>query len=161
MERKRFLRRGTRSLVALCFAVSAGNAIACTVSEDMTSSLLLNSTEIPNSERIKIADMMLAAKQWLNVEIRGIVYAGGYIKERSPKEIAAERAANLKSYLVQLGVKEKNVWVDTRIIKEPDVDDKENAALDQISVTLVPICDGGCARLCDDPRVTPTSKAIK
>jgi hypothetical protein len=150
-----------RYLLALCFVASIGNASACTISEDMTSSLPLNSTGIPNSDRIRIANMMLAAMQWPDVEIRGIVYAGGYIKERSPKAIAAERAAILKSYLVQLGVKEENIWVDTRIIKEPDIDDKGNATLDQISVTLVPICKGSCERLCSDPRVTPTSKVIK
>ncbi len=105
--------------------------------------------------------MVFAAKQWPNVEIRGIVYAGGYIKERNPNAIALERAAVLKNYLIQLGVKEGNIWVDTRIIKEPDIDDKGNATLDQISVSLVPICEGGCERLCNDSRVTPTSKAIK
>lgn len=153
--------RAIRYLLALCFIASVGSASACTISEDITSSLPLNSTDISNSDRVNIANMMLAAKQWPNVEIRGIVYAGGYVKERNPKAIAAERAAILKSYLVQLGVKEKNVWVDTRIIKEPDVDDKGNATLDQISVTLVPICEGGCERLCNDPRVTPNSKALK
>lgn len=105
--------------------------------------------------------MMFAAKQWPNVEIRGIVYAGGYVKERNPKALASERAAALKSYLVQLGVKETNIWIDTRIIKKPDVDDKGNATLDQISVSLVPICEGGCEHLCNDPRVTPNSRAIK
>lgn len=161
MLQRSFSFRAARYLLVLCFVASVGNASACTISEDMTRSLPLNSTEIQNSDRIKIADMMLSAKQWPNVEIRGIVYAGGYVKERNPKGIAAERAAILKSYLVQLGVKEGNIWVDTRIIKDPDIDDKGNATLDQISVTLVPICEGGCERLCNDPRVTPTSKAIK
>ncbi|MEX3787709.1 hypothetical protein [Paraburkholderia sp. BR14374] len=83
------------------------------------------------------------------------------MKESSPKDMAEKRAAILKSYLVQLGIKEGNIWVDTRVIKEPDIDDKGNATLDQISVTLAPICEGGCERLCDDPRVTPTTKIIK
>ncbi len=148
-------------VLALSCITNMSNASACTVSEDMTSSVPLNSTDIPNSDRIKIADMMYAASQWPNVEIRGIVYAGGYVKERNPKAIAFERAAALKAYLVQLGVKDANVWIDTRIINAPDVDDKGNAALDQISVSLVPICDGGCERLCDDPLVTPNSRGIK
>lgn len=143
-----------RYVIALCFAASIGNATACTISEDMTSSLSLNSTEIPNSDRIKIADMKRAARQWPNVEIRGIVYAGGYIKERNPKAIAAERAAILKSYLIRLGVKEANIWIDTRIIQQPDIDDKGTETLDQIAVTLVPICEGRYERLCNDPRDT-------
>lgn len=161
MPVKIFSHHVMRYLIALCFAASIGNTAACTISEDMTSSLPLNSTEIPNSDRIKIADMMRAAKQWPNVEIRGIVYAGGYIKERNPKAIAAERAAILKSYLIQLGVKEANIWIDTRIIRKPDIDEKGIETLDQIAVTLVPICEGGCERLCNDPRVVPNSKAIK
>jgi len=104
---------------------------------------------------------MTIARQWPNVEIRGIVYAGGYIKERNPKAIAAARASELKSYLVQLGVRETNIWIDTRVIKEPDVDDKGNATLNQIAVSLVPICEGGCERLCNDPRVTPNTKVIR
>lgn len=161
MLRMKFISSLAYILFALFTIANARSASACTISEDMTSSLPLNSTEIQNSDRLKIADMIFAAKQWPNVEIRGIVYAGGYVKERNPKVIASERAATLKSYLVQLGVKESNIWVDTRIIKAPDVDDKGNVTLDQISVSLVPICDGGCERLCDDPRVTPNSKAIK
>ncbi|WP_322062272.1 hypothetical protein [Paraburkholderia sp. J63] len=156
-----FSREFVFHILALCLVASVGQASACNISEDMTSSLPINSTDISNTDRIKIANMMLSARQWPNVEIRGIVYAGGYIKERNPKAVAAKRAAVLKSYLVQLGVKESNIWVDTRIIKEPDVDDKGNATLDQISVTLVPICEGGCERLCNDPRVIPTSKAVK
>ncbi|MFP4891909.1 hypothetical protein [Paraburkholderia sp. EG304] len=148
-------------LLVFYFFSAAGGASACTVSEDMTSSLPLDSAEISNIDRMKIANMVLAARLWPNVEIRGIVYAGGYVKESSPKAIAEKRAAILKSYLVQLGIKEGNIWVDTRLIKEPDIDDKGNATLDQISVTLVPICEGGCERLCDDPRVTPTTKVIK
>lgn len=89
------------------------------------------------------------------------MYAGGYIKERNPEPLAAERAAILKSYLIQFGVKAANIWVDTRIIQKPDIDDKGVETLDQISVTLVPICEGRCERLCNDPRVAPNSKAIK
>ncbi|HEY4802019.1 MAG TPA: hypothetical protein VIH96_05315 [Paraburkholderia sp.] len=148
-------------LFALFFAAGIGNASACTISEDMASSLPLNSAEIPNADRVKIAEMMTIARQWPNVEIRGIVYAGGYIKERNPKAIAAARASELKSYLVQLGVRETNIWIDTRVIKEPDVDDKGNATLNQIAVSLVPICEGGCERLCNDPRVTPNTKVIR
>ncbi|MFT4064758.1 hypothetical protein [Paraburkholderia sp.] len=161
MPGENFPCRTARHLMAFCLVVSVGNAGACTISEDMISSLPLNSTEIQNSDRIKIADMVLAARQWPDVEIRCIVYAGGYIKEQNPKAIAAERAKILKSYLVQLGVKEGNIWLDTRIIKEPDTDDKGIETLDQIAVTLVPICEGGCERLCNDPRVIPNNKAIK
>lgn len=105
--------------------------------------------------------MVLSARKWPDVEIRGIVYAGGYVSERNPNALATERAKLLKDYLIQLGIKEGNIWVDTRIIKKPDVSMNGRKELNQVSVTLVPICDGSCARLCDDPRVTPTTKAIR
>ncbi|MCC8402940.1 hypothetical protein LJ655_13770 [Paraburkholderia sp. MMS20-SJTN17] len=148
-------------VMMLCAIGMIGGANACTISEGMENSLPLNSVDIPNSDRLRIADMVMAARQWPDAEIRGIVYAGGYVKEQAPKTIAEARAAALKTYLVQLGVKEGNIWIDTRIIKKPDIGDKGSAALNQISVTLVPICNGGCERLCNDSRVTPTTKAIK
>ncbi|MFT0168592.1 hypothetical protein [Paraburkholderia mimosarum] len=146
---------------SLFLAAGIGNASACTISEDMVSSLPPNSREIPNVDRVKIAKMMATAKQWPNAEIGGIVYTGGYIKERNPRAVAAARASELRSYLVQLGVGETNIWIDTRIITEPDVDDRGNATLNQIAVSLVPICEGGCERLCNDPLVTPNTEAIR
>lgn len=150
-----------RILLALWAVLVASYGHACTISEDMEDSLPLNSVEIPNSDRLSIVDMVMAARHWPDVQIRGIIYAGGYVKEHDPKALADQRAAVLKEYLIQLGIRESNVWVDTRTIKNPDVDHKGNETLNQIAVTLVPICDGGCERLCNDPRVTPNSNAIK
>ena len=158
---KRTLSIAIRATAVLCAIWAAGNANACTISEDMEDSLLLNSVDVPNSDRLRIADMVLTARQWPDVEIRGIVYAGGYVQEDNPKALADQGASALRAYLIQLGIKEKNIWVDKRIIKKPDTDDNDNKALNQISVTLLPICQGGCERLCNDPRVTPNSKAIK
>ncbi|WP_321873357.1 hypothetical protein [Burkholderia ubonensis] len=146
------------SLWAFFVSCHAG---ACTISEGMESSLPINSVSISNEDRLKIVDMVLSARKWPDVEIRGIVYAGGYVLERNPNALATERAKLLKGYLIQLGIKEGNIWVDTRIIKKPDVSMNGRKELNQVSVTLVPICDGSCARLCDDPRVTPTTKAIR
>lgn len=150
-----------KALFVLWAVLAASYGHACTISEDMEDSLPLNSVDIPNSDRLAIADMVMAARKWPDAQIRGIVYAGGYVKENDPKALADRRAAALKEYLIQLGIKENNVWVDTRKIKKPDVDHKGNETLNQIAVTLVPICDGGCERLCNDPRVTPNSKAIQ
>jgi hypothetical protein len=145
----------------LCIVVATNHAHACTISEEMEDSLPLDSIEIPNSDRLRIVNMVMTARQWPDTQIRAIVYAGGYIKEYDAKFLADRRANVLKDYLVQLGIGESNVWVDTRIIKKPDVDHVGNETLNQIAVTLVPICDGGCDRLCNDSRVTPTSKIIK
>ncbi|WP_174960921.1 hypothetical protein [Burkholderia ubonensis] len=136
-------------------------SIACTVSEDLLDSVPLDSVEIPNADRIKIAEMVIRARQWPDAEIRGIISAGAYIGEKNPQALARERAARLKDYLIQLGIKEKNIWSDTRTIsKSYPRDSAGYEGYLQIGLTLVPICEGGCKRLCDDPRVTPTSKAI-
>jgi hypothetical protein len=161
MNRNLLLQRLLRVLFALGVLLRAGYGNACTISEDMEDSLPLNSVQIPNSDRLRIAEMVMAARQWPDTEIRGIVYAGGYTKERDPEVLAGQRAFALQSYLVQLGIKEGNIWIDKRTIKHPDVDFHGSVALNQIAVTLVPICKGGCDRLCNDPRVTPTTRAIR
>lgn len=150
--------RWTIGWAAIGFALQCN---ACTISESMEDSLSLNSVDIPNVDRIKIADMVIEARRWPDVEIRGIVYAGGYVLERDPDMLAEKRAAVLKEYLMQLGLKDRNLWITTRKIRAPDVDFAGNKTLNQIAVTLVPICEGGCERLCNDPQVTPTSRAIK
>jgi len=151
----------TKLAFALLTFLLASYGHACTISEDMHGSLPLNSIDIPNSARLEIAEMVIAARQWPDTQIRGIVYAGGYIKERNPTALAEKRASELKNYLIRLGVLETNIWIDVRVIKKPDVDSKGNEALNQIAVTLVPICVGGCERLCEDSRVMPNSKIIK
>ncbi|MDR5854387.1 hypothetical protein P9239_12085 [Caballeronia sp. LZ062] len=155
------LRGAIRTTIFLLVMWSAVNANACTISEDMEGSLPLNSVEIPNSARLRIADMVFAARQWPDVDIRGIVYAGGYVKERNPKALADQRASALESYLLQLGIKKGDIWLNKRIIRKRDAADDGSRTLYQIGVTLVPICHDGCDRLCDDPRVTPMSKAVK
>lgn len=158
---KSMLRGAIRATLFLCVMWSPVDGNACTISEDMEGSLPLDSVQIPNSARLRIADMVLAARQWPDVDIRGTVYAGGYVKEHSPNALADRRASAIESYLLQLGIKEENIWLNKRIIRKLDAADDGSQTLNQIGVTLVPICHGGCDRLCDDPRVTPTSKPIK
>ena len=134
---------------------------ACTVSEDMLDSVPLNSAGIPNADRAEIATMVIRARQWPDVEIRGIITAGAYVGENDPQALALRRAANLKAYLVQLGVKAENIWSDTHMISKPyPKDSTGREGYLQIGVTLVPICKNGCRHLCDDPRVTPTSGTL-
>lgn len=150
-----------RSLVGWVVILVSLHCTACTISESMEESLPLNSVNIPNIDRLKIVDMVIEARRWPGVEIRGIVYAGGYLLEHDPQALAKKRAAMLEEYLIKLGIDERNLWITTREIKASDVDFTGNRSLNQIAVTLVPICEGGCERLCNDYRATPTSKAIK
>ncbi|KAG8153276.1 hypothetical protein [Burkholderia catarinensis] len=143
----------------LSFPISS---TACTVSEDMLDSVPLNSDTIPNKDRIKIAEMVIRARQWPDAEIRGIVTAGAYIGEENPQALALRRAARLKEYLVQLGVKRENIWSDTHMISKPYP--KDSAGYEgylQIGLTLVPICKDGCRHLCGAAPNTPTSRVLR
>ncbi|RDJ97551.1 hypothetical protein [Paraburkholderia lacunae] len=141
--------------------IAFGNAQAGTVMEFTQARLPLNSVDIPNAARLKIADMVLEARKWPDVQIRGIIEANAYVRETNPQALIEKRAAVLKAYLLQLGIKEENFWVEPHVLTEEMArNSKGELDIHQIGVTLVPICQGGCARLCHDPRVTPTSKAI-
>ncbi|WP_175856067.1 hypothetical protein [Burkholderia anthina] len=156
----RLLPRLTRTALWLCLLFSPP-LLACTVSEDMLDSVPLNSADIPNADRVEIAAMVIRARQWPDVEIRGIVTAGAYVGENDPQALALRRAANLQTYLVQLGIKAENIWSDTHMISKPyPKDSTGREGYLQIGVTLVPICKNGCRHLCDDPRITPTSGAL-
>ncbi|MEX3933212.1 hypothetical protein AB4Y32_15655 [Paraburkholderia phymatum] len=127
----------------------------------MADSVPLNSVEIPNTDRVRIAEMYAEAQAWPNAEIRGIVRAGGYEREEHPQRIAAQRAGELKNYLIQLGIKEDNIWTDLRVVSARFANVGGKFEPYQIAVTMVPICDGGCERLCNESRIDWNSKAIK
>ncbi|MEX3933213.1 hypothetical protein AB4Y32_15660 [Paraburkholderia phymatum] len=141
---------------------SSMDAYACTAMEFMQSRLPFNSIDIPNADRLKIADMVLEARKWPGVQMRGIIEANAYVRESNPKELIEERGAALKAYLIQLGIKEENFCIEPHVLTEEMArNSKGELDIHQIAVTLVPICEGRCSRLCNDPRVTPTSKAIQ
>ncbi|QXE07166.1 hypothetical protein BJG93_34995 [Paraburkholderia sprentiae WSM5005] len=148
-------------LFIFSFAVSQ-QATACTISEDLTESVPLNYQGIPNAYRLKMASMVLNARQWPNVEIQAQIVANAYVGEANAKELAESRGRQLKDYLIELGIKPQHIYVDTHLERLPySKDSTGRSGYLQLSVGLMPLCKGGCQRLCDDPRVTPTSKAIK
>lgn len=151
------------SLVCLVLCVGvARQTIACTISEDLVESVPLNYPGIPNEYRIKIVDMVLNARKWPGVEIQAQIIANAYVGEDNPKMLAESRGAMLKDFLVKLGVKQEYVYVDTHIVRSPyDKDSTGRGGYSQLGVSLLPLCKGGCERLCDDLRIIPNSKGIK
>jgi hypothetical protein len=137
-------------------------AVACTISEDLTESVPLNYQGIPNSYRLKLVDLVSNARRWPDVEIQAQIVANAYVGEKNAKELAKLRGLQLKEFLIQLGVKSQYIYIDTHLEESPYPQDNSgfNGYL-QLSVGLMPLCKGGCERLCDDPRVIPTSKAIR
>jgi hypothetical protein len=151
--------------VLLCCAAAlfvVGRGYACTVGESVNLALPLDATQLSNQDRLHIADAVIAARQWPNVEIQAVVIAGAYVGERHLEHLKAERAANAKAYLTQLGIRDENILIDRKTLTDQMVR-KPNGTLNlhQVTVELSPLCNGGCERLCDDPRVAPTSRVVK
>ncbi|NTZ86756.1 hypothetical protein FCJ61_28125 [Burkholderia metallica] len=124
--------------------------------------LPFNTTTLSNSDRVTIADSVIEAKKWPNVEIQAVVIAGAFVYEKNIEKLKDIRGENTKEYLQQLGINsnhiiiDKKTFTDEMITRRPDGTIKTN----QIIVEFTPICKGGCAWMCDDPRVTPHSKLI-
>jgi hypothetical protein len=152
--------------VAVAIAVWAclyGSVSACTIGEEAQAQLPFNTTTLSNIDRLAIAHSVLEAKKWPDVQIQAVVIAGAYIGERDINRLKQTRAENVRAYLQQLGIKNENILIDKKTFTDEMVEKRTDGTLDihQIIVELTPICRGSCAWLCDDPRVTPHSKAIK
>jgi hypothetical protein len=141
----------------------SGAARACTIGEEMQTQLPFNATEISNADRLAIADIVIEAKKWPDVQIQAVVIAGAYKGEDDLDRLKDARAANVRAYLQQLGIKSGNIITDKKTFTDDMVVKIPGGSLtvNQIVVELTPICEGSCARLCNDPRVTLTSKVIQ
>ncbi|WP_269503021.1 hypothetical protein [Burkholderia sp. IMCC1007] len=102
-------------------------------------------------------------KKWPDVTIQAILIAGAYINEANVDNLKDERAENAKSYLQQLGIRAENTLIDKKTFTDEMVVKQPDGTIDvhQMVVELTPLCKGSCAWMCDDPRVTPRSKAIE
>lgn len=145
--------------IALLFSTAV---VACTIGESMETALPFNDTELSNADRINIANIVVEARKWPDVEIQAVIIAGAYAGEKNIERLKDIRGENAKSYLMQLGIKKKNILIDRKTLTDEMVrNDDGTLSIHQVVIELTPICSGGCERLCDDPRVTPTTKAIK
>ncbi|WP_420211804.1 hypothetical protein ACN8ZM_32150 [Burkholderia aenigmatica] len=159
-------RNSFRSSVAVCALTLSSmlltSAVACTIGEEARLQLPLNTTTLSNADRVTIADSVIEAKKWPNVEIQAIIIAGAFVYERNIEKLKDIRGENAKEYLQQLGIRtdhiliDKKTFTDEMITRRPDGTIKTN----QLIVEFTPICKGGCAWMCDDPRVKPHSKLI-
>ena len=139
-----------------------GKAGACTVSEFAQAHLPLNSVEIPNEYRLKLVDMIVSARNWPNVDVRAIIEADAYVGEANHQVLIQRRAATLKEFMMQLGVKEENIWIDPHTLTDNMVrNEKGELGINQVAVTLVPECHGNCANFCDNPNVIPATRVVK
>ncbi|MGF6261207.1 hypothetical protein OKW49_002108 [Paraburkholderia youngii] len=155
-----FSRRiATVSIISMCLY---GSASACSISKVAGVQLPLNTTELSNADRLTIADAVISARQWPEVQIQAVVIAGAYISEGNLEQLKKDRAENVKAYLKQLGIRSENIIIEPKTFTDQMVAKRSDGTLDieQIVVELTPICGGGCERLCDDPRVIPRTGVI-
>jgi hypothetical protein len=137
-------------------------ARACTIGEEMVTHLPFNTTDISNADRVAIAGKFIEAKKWPEVQIQAVVIAGAYKGEHGIERLKEVRGENVKAYLEILGTKSENILIDKKTFTDEMVGKLPDGSLtvNQIVVELTPLCNGSCARLCDDPRVTPHTKLI-
>lgn len=152
----------TLTAIAILSVAGIGPAHACTIGESVRIPLPLNGLNITSAGRLRIADAVIEARKWPNVEIQAVVISGAYTKERSGEHLKEARAKAAMTYLQQLGIKSENIIIDKKTFTD-DMVRKSDGALDlyQIDIELTPLCRDGCQRLCEDPRVTPRSKLIQ
>lgn len=135
---------------------------ACSISEDMYKSVPVNYLGIPNSSRLKIADMVSNAKRWPGVKIQAQIVANAYAGEENATALAKSRGDQLRDFLIQLGLNSQYIYVENHLVKTPyPADSTGPGGYLQLGVSLMPLCNAGCDDLCNDPRVTPNSNAIK
>ncbi|MDP9587347.1 UNVERIFIED_ORG: hypothetical protein J2791_006681 [Burkholderia contaminans] len=153
--------------ILLAAAVLTGSffihhASACTISENLLESVPLDYPGIPNAYRIKMADMVLAARRWPDVEVQAQIVASAYIAENNASSLAKSRGEQLKGFLTQLGIKPQYIYVDTHVNRTVyPVDSTGHGGYLQLGVSLLPLCKNGCDNLCNDSRVTPTTRLIE
>jgi|ERR1700710_3065972 hypothetical protein len=138
-------------------------ARACTIGEGMETHVPFGATDISNADRLVIANMYIEAKKWPDVQIRAEVIAGAYKGEHNVDRLKEVRGENVKAYLLMLGIKNENILIDKKTFTDAMTGRAPDGSLtvEQVAVGLTPLCEGSCARLCNDPRVTPHSKLIQ
>jgi hypothetical protein len=151
--------------VATALTISAcfyGSADACSISKVAAAQLPFNTTTLSNAYRLTIADAVIKARQWSDVQIQAVVIAGAYIGELNLEQLKKDRAENVRTYLTQLGIRSGNILVEPKTFTDQMVGKRPDGTLEveQIVVELTPICNGSCEWMCDDPRITPRTRLL-
>lgn len=126
-------------------------ANACVVSLMDNMQLPLNSSDIGNSNRLSIVRHYLAAREWTTEGATVQIEAAAFNSENNPERLAKARGEDMKSFLVNLGMRPDDVHIQERIIatrnRATDPDDDK-----QIRVAFYPKCPPtGCQDLCNEP----------
>ncbi|TDN70671.1 hypothetical protein [Paraburkholderia sp. BL10I2N1] len=140
------------ALGAVAVAISL-QSHACSVFLQSNIQLPLNAADVSNSDRLSLTRRYLTAREWTTEGASAEVDAVAFESEQNPKELAALRGKNVKTFLMRLGLDKDKIFVHERVIKlskgKVDPDDKW-----QIGVEFVPNCpSSGCQNLCNTPKL--------
>jgi hypothetical protein len=162
MMKRNLLRYGVAACLLALTSLLSGAVLACTIGEEAQVQLPFNTTTFSNADRIAIANSVIEAKKWPDVKIQAVVIAGAYIHENDIERLKNVRADNAKEYLQQLGIDAENIYLEKKTFTDRMAKKLPDGTINihQVIVELTPICQGSCAWMCDDPRVTPHSKLI-
>ncbi|WP_439891584.1 hypothetical protein ACS7SF_02790 [Ralstonia sp. 25C] len=111
-----------------------------------------------------MVDMVLEARKWPDADIIAEIVTNAAAEEDNPSALAKSRGEQLRDFFIQLGIKPEHVFVSSsQILDKPFPFDRHTGrgGYLQLAVSLSPWCHHGCQHLCDDPRVTPTTRVIK
>jgi hypothetical protein len=136
-------------LVCATAIITNGSAVACRISADFSASMPLNAIEIDNEARVRLADTVISTRAWADEALASVIMPA-LPDEKKPKELAQERGASIKAYLLALGLREQNIVVDARVrrqVLEPSKEARERFR--DVYIEFTPNCDGHCAQLCD------------
>jgi hypothetical protein len=127
----------------------ASGAFACRVAIDFSAVMPPNVVEIRNEDRLRLADTVLRTRVWPDEAIASAL-TPAFANERNPAELAKKRAAGIKAYLIQLGIKEQNIFTDANVLSQLEAPSKEaRERLRDVYIEFTPQCYGHCAQLCE------------
>ncbi|AQG97835.1 hypothetical protein A9R05_02585 [Burkholderia sp. KK1] len=145
------------SFIFICAAglVTNGTALACRVSLDFSTSMPPNAVEIDNGARLRLADTIIRTRAWPDEAIASAL-TPAFSTEHKPEELAKRRAAAVKDILLQLGIKEQNIFIDAKVLSHPIAPSREaRERLRDVYIEFTPQCYGHCAQLCDGSYTPP------
>ncbi|WP_061125621.1 hypothetical protein [Caballeronia catudaia] len=146
-------------MLILCHAMPA---CACTFSQMLDVTIPLNTVDIGNAARVEVAQMVIRARDWRSVtgvDIKAEIISPALASEHRAASLANARGKMIKAYLMQLGLKEENIFYDPQVLQERRGETPEQYEhFRRTTIGLLPVCEGGCDRLCHDPAIAPDSR---
>ncbi|WP_144030341.1 hypothetical protein [Burkholderia sp. AU6039] len=156
------LKSSATACVLILSSMLSNLAVACTIGEEARLQLPVNTFTLSNADRVTIADSVIKAKKWPNVKIQAIIISGAFASEKNIEKLKELRGESIKEYLKLLGISADHILIDKKTFTDEMITRRSDGTIktNQIIVEFTPICEGSCAWMCDDPRVTPHSKLI-